>query len=70
MNRKEALMADPTKGRFRGQEFDLADLRMMLTKDELAEVEVTLEDGSIIRPFRFCEPNPEIRRDKDGKLSF
>jgi hypothetical protein len=48
----------------------IVDARMELTREELDEVEVTLEDGSVIRPFRFCEIDPEVRRDEDGILSF
>lgn len=58
-----------SKCRFRGEELDLADARMELSKDELAEVEVQLSDGSWIRPFRFNEPDPEVGRDEYGILS-
>ena len=61
---------EPTKCRFRGEEMTIVDARMELTREELDEVEVTLEDGSVIRPFRFCEIDPEVRRDEDGILSF
>jgi hypothetical protein len=61
-------MGEPTKGRFRGEEIDLADARMMLTKAELAEVEVTLENGTVVRAFR--DLDPEFRHDKDGNPSF
>ncbi len=57
---------EPTKCRFRGEEMDIADARMMLSKEDLEQVEVTLEDGSVVRPFRFCEVNPEITS-KDGE---
>jgi hypothetical protein len=40
------------KGRYRGEEIDIADARMMLSNDELAELEVTLDDGTVARPFR------------------
>jgi hypothetical protein len=56
--------------RFRGELLHLADALMQLSRDELFELEVELEDGSIIRPARFNEPNPEIRRDADGILAF
>jgi hypothetical protein len=59
----------PAKCRFRGEEMDIADARMMLSKEELEEVEVTLEDGSVVRPFRFCEPEPWVGSDKDGILA-
>jgi hypothetical protein len=49
---------------------DLADAERMLSKHELPEVEVTLEDGTTIRPFRFCEVDPEIGTDADGILTF
>ena len=53
----------PTKCRFRGEEMDLADARMMLTPEELREVEVTLPDGSVTNPFRESDPTVTI---KDG----
>jgi hypothetical protein len=56
----------PGMCRFRGEEMALADAQMMLTKEELDEVEVTQADGSVVRPFRFCEVDPEIRFTKDG----
>jgi hypothetical protein len=61
---------EPTKGRFRGKEMSVIDARMELTKAELDEFEVTLEDGSVVRPFRFCEIDPEVRSDENGILSF
>lgn len=62
---------ETTKCRFRGEEMAIADARMQLTADELAEVEVTQPDGTVIRPFRFNEPNPEVRRDpRTGILKF
>ena len=60
----------PDTCRFRGTEMHLADARMQLTSDELAEVEVTLEDGKVVRPFRFNEVDPEIKSNEHGVLSF
>jgi hypothetical protein len=53
-----------TKCRYRGEEYDIADALMILTKDELAEAEVTLEGGTLIRAFR--DFDPEFRTDKNG----
>ena len=61
---------EPTKCRFKGEEMDIADARMMLTKDELEQVEVTLADGSVVRPFRFCEIDPVVTVDEHGILRF
>lgn len=61
---------EPTKGRFRGEEVDLADAPMMLTKAELEQVEVTREDGTVVRPWRFNEVDPKVGSDDDGILSF
>jgi hypothetical protein len=61
---------EPTKGRYKGEEIDLADAQMMLSKEELEQVEVTLEDGSVVRPYRFFEVAPVFSRNKDGVLSF
>lgn len=58
----------PTKCRFRGKEMDLADARMELSTIELSEVEVTLEDGTVVRPFR--ESDPKFSTNKDGMPSF
>jgi hypothetical protein len=44
---------------------DLADALMELTKTELPEVEVTTEEGHVIRPFRFCEIDPKVT-ESDG----
>jgi hypothetical protein len=60
----------PEKCRFRGEEMFLADALMELSKEELTEVEVTLEDGSVVRPFRFCEIDPQFTDDEDGELGF
>ncbi len=46
---------------FRGEVMYLADALMQLSKDELPEIEVTLEDGSVIRPYRFCKVEPDIQ---------
>jgi hypothetical protein len=59
----------PTKRRLRGEEMHLADARMMLSKEELEEVEVTLEDRSVVWPFRYNEPDPKVGRDERGILS-
>ncbi len=59
---------EPEWGTFRGERIHLLDAPMMLTRAELDEVEVTLEDGSVTRWFREC--NPEFHRDGDGILSF
>jgi hypothetical protein len=59
---------EPTRCRFRGKEMDIADARMILSKDELPEVEVTMADGSVVRPFRFCEVDPEVTVDEHGGL--
>lgn len=48
----------------------IIDARMMLTKEQLSEVEVTVSDGSVIRPFRFCEIDPEFTTDENGELGF
>lgn len=59
----------PQMVRFRGREMAIEDAKMELTKVELEEVEMTLPDGRVIRPFRFNEQNPEIGRDEHGILS-
>ncbi len=48
----------------------IADALMQLAKDELPKLEVTRPDGTVIRPFRFDEFNPEVGRDSRGILSF
>lgn len=58
----------PPKCRFRGVEMDLVDARMELSTIELSEVEVTLEDGTVARPFR--ESDLKFSTDEDGILSF
>lgn len=63
-------MDETTKCRFRGEEMTIADARMQLTKKELEEIEVTQPDGSVIRPFRFDEPDPKVGHDERGILSF
>jgi hypothetical protein len=50
------LDVEPTKCRFRGEDMDLCDALMMLTKEELEEVEVKLTDGSIARLPLVCLP--------------
>ncbi len=47
---------------------DIADALMSLTNDELIEVEVTQEDGTLTRPYR--ENIPVFRTNKDGMPSF
>jgi len=61
---------EPTKCRYKGEEMHIIDARMMLTKEQLSEVEVTVSDGSVIRPFRFCEIDPEFTTDENGELGF
>jgi len=63
-------MDDRTKCRYKGEEMDLGDARMMLTKAELEEVEVVMADGSVVRPYRFCEIDPVFSSGKNGILSF
>jgi hypothetical protein len=59
---------EPTKCRFRGEEMDIADARMELNDDELREIEVTLSDGTVTRPYR--DHKPTITVDKDGVPRF
>jgi hypothetical protein len=61
---------EPTKCRYKGEEMDIVDARMMLTKEQLSEVEITLDDGSVVRPFRFSEIDPEFTTDENGMLVF
>jgi hypothetical protein len=65
MARRPNTDVEPTKCRYRCEEMDIADALMMLTKEELEQVEVTLDDGSVVRPFRFCELSPDVRLEGD-----
>ena len=56
---------DTTMCRFRGKEMSIDDARATLTKSELEEVEVTQQDGSVIRPFRFGEVDPVVTSNDD-----
>jgi hypothetical protein len=58
-------MNDLMKVRFRGEEMAVADAKMELTREELAEVEATREDGTVYNPFR--DYDPEMSTDENGQ---
>lgn len=57
----------PEFGMLRGKKISLVDADNLPEADR-AEVEVTLEDGSIVRPFRFDGDGSESHVDDSGML--
>jgi hypothetical protein len=59
----------PLWGRYQGEWRWLGDLLMEIPKSEWCNIEIEQPDGSLVRPWRFNDPDPHIGTDEDGILT-
>jgi len=58
----------PPTGKFRGRRVKLRGIEKRLSRDELPLVEVTLESGEVVRPWRMNMHAPVFTYADDGVL--